>query len=174
MGKMSRDKGKVGEREIAAILKENGFADARRGVQYKGGAGSPDVVGLPGIHIEVKRVEALQLWPAMEQAKAEAAVGEMPVVLHRKNNKPWVAILPLEDFLRMRQERAALQDMLRTALDQTSNPPVIVKEQPEDSDWEKLKDENRRLRAALDERNGANDDMPDLTKINWNEEFERG
>lgn len=108
MGKASRDKGKVGEREVANILKDHGY-EARRGVQYQGGPGSPDVVGLPGVHIEVKRTERLKLWEAVQQAHEERRCDyelgsgqvytEMPVVLHRTNNKPWVAILPLEDFL---------------------------------------------------------------------------
>ena len=74
MGKPSRDKGKRGEREIAGLLRDYGY-DARRGVQYHGGADSPDVVGLPGVHIEVKRTETLSLYPAMEQAKHDAAQG---------------------------------------------------------------------------------------------------
>jgi hypothetical protein len=43
IGMDSRRKGKVGEREFAALLREHGF-DARRGVQYSGGVDSPDVV----------------------------------------------------------------------------------------------------------------------------------
>ena len=39
----SRQKGKVGEREFAALLRVQGF-DARRGVQFCGGVDSPDVV----------------------------------------------------------------------------------------------------------------------------------
>lgn len=99
MGKMSRNKGKAGERELARILREHGY-DARRGVQYHGGADSPDVVGLAGVHIEVKRVEALRLWDALEQSRADAG-GDMPVVMHRKNGQPWVVIQPLEDWLKL-------------------------------------------------------------------------
>lgn len=58
----SKRKGKVGEREFAALLREHGF-DARRGVQFSGGADSPDVVSdaLAWLHIEVKRTQALNL-----------------------------------------------------------------------------------------------------------------
>lgn len=97
MGKMSRNKGKTGEREIASILREYGY-DARRGVQYHGGADSPDVVGLPGIHIEVKRTERLSLYDAMAQAKHDCG-SNIPVVMHRKNNCEWVAIMRLSDFM---------------------------------------------------------------------------
>ena len=97
MGKMSRNKGKTGEREIASILREYGY-DARRGVQYHGGADSPDVVGLPGIHIEVKRTERLSLYDAMAQAIHDCGTN-IPVVMHRKNNCEWVAIMRLPDFM---------------------------------------------------------------------------
>lgn len=98
MGGMSRNKGKAGEREVANILRNRGY-DAHRGVQYHGGPDSPDVVGLPGIHIEVKRVERLLLYPSVEQSRNDAGQGEIPIVVHRPNNKPWIAILDFEDFL---------------------------------------------------------------------------
>lgn len=97
MGKTSRDKGKRGEREVAAILRSYGY-DARRGVQYQGGEDSPDVVGLPHIHIEVKRTERLDLYGALSQAKGDCGK-DMPIVVHRKNNCEWVVIQPLEDWL---------------------------------------------------------------------------
>lgn len=100
MGKLSRDKGKVGEREVAALLREYGF-DGKRGVQYKGGAGSPDVTGLPGFHIEVKRAEKLNLEGAMAQSWDEAGEDEIPIVLHRKSHSPWVVIIGAEDFLKL-------------------------------------------------------------------------
>ena len=52
----------MGEREFAALVREHGF-DARRGVQFAGGADSPDVVSeaLRFLHIEVKRTQALNL-----------------------------------------------------------------------------------------------------------------
>lgn len=98
MGKASRDKGKRGERELASKLREYGY-DAHRGVQYKGGADSPDVTGLPGIHIEVKRTERLSLYDALAQSKHDAGENEMPVVVHRKNDCEWVVIQPLKDWI---------------------------------------------------------------------------
>lgn len=96
----SRQKGKRGELELAKILRENGY-EARRGVQYKGGSDSPDVVGLPGMHIECKRVERLDLTAAYEQSFGEAGDGEIPLVVHKKNGEPWFVTLTLEDFIRM-------------------------------------------------------------------------
>lgn len=100
MGKLSKTKGKVGEREVAALLREFGY-EGKRGVQYQGGNDSPDVQGLPGFHIEVKRVEALQLWPAMEQAKGDAKEGDVPVVFHRPSRRDWVVILDAREFLKI-------------------------------------------------------------------------
>jgi hypothetical protein len=100
MGKLSRDKGKVGEREVAALLREYGF-EGKRGVQYQGGKDSADVTGLPGFHIEVKRTEKLNLEAAMVQAGEDAADVNTPVVFHRKSKNGWVVIMRAEDFLGM-------------------------------------------------------------------------
>lgn len=98
MGRMSRNKGKVGEREVAELLRSHGFA-ARRGIQFAGGPDSPDVIGLPGAHIEVKRTESLRLYPALEQAMQDRKQGDLATVWHRQNGRSWVVILPVEDFL---------------------------------------------------------------------------
>jgi hypothetical protein len=105
----SREKGKAGELELAAFLREHGFTEARRGQQFKGGSESPDVVGVPGHHIECKRVEALSLYDALAQAQRDAGPGDIPIVAHRRNGKPhhplpWLAILTLDDYLLMVRE----------------------------------------------------------------------
>jgi Holliday junction resolvase len=96
MGRMSRQKGKRGEREAAAELAVVFGCEARRGVQYQGGPDSPDVV-LEGVavHVEVKRTETLSLYAATDQARDDAG-GKIPLVLHRRNGKAWVAIVELE------------------------------------------------------------------------------
>lgn len=96
----SRTKGKRGELELAKALRLYGY-DARRGQQYNGGADSPDVIGLPGVHIEVKRVERLNLTEAYAQAFRDAAPGEISAVFHRKNREPWMVTVTLEDFLKL-------------------------------------------------------------------------
>lgn len=92
---------KKGERELAAILKSYGYEDSRRGQQYCGSNGDADVVGLPGIHIECKRVEKLNIYDAVEQSKNDARTGEMPVVMHRKNRKEWLVTMPLDDWMEL-------------------------------------------------------------------------
>lgn len=115
MGKLSRDKGKVGEREVAALLREYGF-EGKRGVQYQGGKDSADVTGLPGFHIEVKRTEKFALYPAMAQAERDRALESKPVVFHRKSKNDWVVVLYAKDFLDIVLDRGALgAALLRSA-----------------------------------------------------------
>ena len=100
MGRMSRQKGKRGERECAAELAELFGVTARRGVQYQGGPESPDVVleGVP-IHVECKRVERLDLYAAITQANADASSDAVPIVWHRRNNQPSVVIVETSRLL---------------------------------------------------------------------------
>jgi hypothetical protein len=94
-GKRSRDKGKRGEREARDALIEHLICSARRGQQHCGGPGSPDVVtSIRGTHFEVKRTETLSIYAALQQAIDDAG-SNVPVVLHRRNNKPWLAIVEL-------------------------------------------------------------------------------
>lgn len=99
----SRKKGKNGELEIASILRDYGY-DARRGQQYCGKNGDADVVGLPHLHLEIKRVEHLNLYDAMAQAINDARDGEKPVVMHRKNRCKWLVTVGLDDFMELYRE----------------------------------------------------------------------
>lgn len=107
MGKASNDKGKRGERELAQFLRAHGYGGAKRGQQYCGADGSADVVGLPGVHIECKRVERLNLHDAMGQAKADARGGDIPAVFHKKNRGEWLVTMRAEDMLTMHREWGA-------------------------------------------------------------------
>ena len=101
MGKSQREKGKTGEREIAALLRSMGFEDARRTAQYAGNTGeAADVIGLPGIHIEVKRQETTKLHEWIRQAERDCGE-KTPCVFHRRNREPWYCTLPLIDFLQI-------------------------------------------------------------------------
>lgn len=94
----SKAKGGRGERELAAELRSYGY-DAHRGQQFAGGVDSPDVYGLPGIHIECKRVENLNIHKAYEQAVRDAAGQKIPAVFHRRNREKWMVTLSLDDFM---------------------------------------------------------------------------
>lgn len=102
VGKLSRDKGKRGEREFAALCRDHGY-DARRGVQYNGLDGE-DVIGLPGVHIEVKRTEALRIYEAIEQAARDAKAGQISIVAHRRNNADWLIVTRAEDWFPLYRE----------------------------------------------------------------------
>lgn len=104
MSAKSKRKGKVGEREAAKRLEERFGTPVRRGVQYQGGPDSPDVVGLPGVHVEVKRTEKLRLWEAINQAVAESPSDSVPMVMHRPNGKPWVVIVLFDDLPRLAEK----------------------------------------------------------------------
>ena len=96
----SRTKGKRGELEAAHILKKHGY-DTRRGQQFAGINGDADVVGLPHIHLEIKRVEKLNIDEALSQSIRDAKDDEIPVVMHRKNRTEWKVTMLFEDWINM-------------------------------------------------------------------------
>lgn len=88
-------KGKNGERDACDYLARLGFTGARRSVQYNGRGGPSDIVcdALPHLHIEVKRVEGMDLGTkmladAIERAKSDCG-NKFPVVLWRGNRQCW-------------------------------------------------------------------------------------
>lgn len=105
----SRRKGAVGEREFAEYLRLMGYPDARRG-QQRSGLDQSDVIGGPAaVHFEVKRVEALNVWNAAEQARRDAPFGDAPVVAMRRNGDDgWLAVLPMPVLLHLLKLREQL------------------------------------------------------------------
>lgn len=99
----SRNKGAAGEREIASKLRDYGY-ECRRGQQYAGINGDADVVGLKGIHMEVKRVERLNIEGAMSQSMRDAKAEELPAVFHRKNHCSWMVTMRLDDWIELYRE----------------------------------------------------------------------
>lgn len=105
----SRGKGKRGEREFAALLSEHGF-QARRGQQFSGGADSPNVVSeeLAWLHVELKRVQNLNLTDACVQAECDQARPGLNgkrklawIVAHRRNHAPWLITMRAETFFQL-------------------------------------------------------------------------
>lgn len=99
----SKQKGNRGEREFARLCRENGFHEARRGQQYNGLDGE-DVVGLPYMHIEIKRVERLNISKAIRQAIEDAKEDQIPMVAHRKNREEWLVTMRAEDWFILYKE----------------------------------------------------------------------
>ena len=103
MGRTQQRKGRGGELELCRILNEEGLP-VSPGMPLSFG-GTPDLVGLPGVHIEVKRTERLNLRAAMEQAERDALAFQdgAPAVFHRQNRRPWLVTMRLDDWIRLYQ-----------------------------------------------------------------------
>jgi len=99
----SRNKGASYERHVAGLFKAEGY-DARRGQQYCGANGDADVVGMPGLHLECKAVERLNLYDAMAQAKSDAREGELPVVIHKRNYHNDLVTMEFVDWIKLYRE----------------------------------------------------------------------
>ena len=99
MGGKSQRKGAHGERELAAVLRQYGY-EIRRGGSLSF-VEVPDLVGLPGVHIEVKRVERLNVPEAMHQATrdSERFRDGAPAVFHRRSREPWLVTMSLANFM---------------------------------------------------------------------------
>lgn len=84
--------------ELVKAINEFGF-ETRRSVQYNGQAGAADLIGLPGVHVECKRAERVQIGEWMDQAIRDAKGDELPAVFHRKNGQEWFVTIRLSDFM---------------------------------------------------------------------------
>lgn len=98
-GSSSARKGANGERELAAVLREYGYNIERGGSMSFGEV--PDLTGLPGIHIEVKRRERLNVPEAMKQAQrdSERFKDGAPAVFHRRSHESWLVTMRLTDWI---------------------------------------------------------------------------
>lgn len=101
MGKASQRKGRSGELELCRILRDHGLP-VSPGLAVSFGD-TPDLVGLPGVHVECKRGERLNLRAAMDQAERDAAFFHdgAPAVFHRSNRQPWLVTMKLSDWIRL-------------------------------------------------------------------------
>ena len=102
-GRKSRNKGKTGELELSKILSRMLGVNAHRSQQFCGANHDGDVSGVPGIHVECKRTESgtTTVYKWLDQAEADARLGDVPVVFHRKNNMPWLAVVDLSDLVEL-------------------------------------------------------------------------
>lgn len=87
--------------EICRIFQAHGI-DAQPGQAVSYGA-TPDVVNIPGVHPEIKRVERLNVPEAMAQAvrDSEKFNDGMPVLFHRRNRQGWLCTMRLEDWMQI-------------------------------------------------------------------------
>ncbi len=100
-GRAARRRGHVAECRVAAYLRDHGFPDAatsRSALGHDGTRQPGDIVGVPGLCIDVKDVarSAFPTW--LRQARAEAEPGGLiPVVVRRTRGNPdvgeWIAVV---------------------------------------------------------------------------------
>ncbi len=115
----SRAKGARGEREFAEYLRAHGF-QARRGQQFAGGQDNPDVISdIPGVHWEVKRVEAGNPYSWLDQAIGDSG-NKLPVVAHKRNRRDWIGVLRMDDLVGLLRAHA-INEGVRTAASDPSN-----------------------------------------------------
>lgn len=122
-GKGSRRKGAAGELEACHELGSRFGWRARRTAPMQAGHANeyPDIVcdQTPGLFLEVKRVEKLNVQKALGVA-AKQAGRKVPILLHRTNRSPlgWLLTLRLEDLPRLchAYQLAADEQMVATEL----------------------------------------------------------
>lgn len=103
MGRSSQRKGRAGEIELSIILRDYGIS-ATPGEPLNYGT-VPDLVGIDGIHAEVKRVERLNVPEAMRQAirDSEKFKDGLPALFHRRNREKWLVTMQLDDWMKIYQ-----------------------------------------------------------------------
>lgn len=101
-GKVSRDKGQRGERELRDLFRAAGYEAERGGQQSAGPRGIEQDVrhSIPGIWAECKRVEAFScLTRAIDQARKDSTGADLvPTVWSRTNRDEWLVTLPASAF----------------------------------------------------------------------------
>ena len=101
IGRKSQAKGRGGEMELSRILQGYGYpVEPGQAVSY---GATPDLTGLPSVHIECKRVERLNVVEAMAQAirDADRFHDGAPTLFHRRNRQPWLVTMRLEDWMKL-------------------------------------------------------------------------
>ncbi len=101
-GRSAQAKGRRAEIELAHFLQAHGYSKAAPGRPLNYGT-EPDITGIPGLHIECKRHEKLELtkWYAQAAADAERMQDGRPAVIYRRNRQQWMIALSLADFLEL-------------------------------------------------------------------------
>jgi len=108
-GRGAKAKGDKFERELATYINEAVGTNATRAPLSGGGSvfasGGADLLGVPDLFIEAKRVERLNFLDAMRQAernKAATGCPDMAVVVNRRNRQTTgesLCVLRLDDLL---------------------------------------------------------------------------
>ena len=130
MGRTSREKGKRGEREFAAFLRDLGL-EARRTQQFSGTEGTADVSSsLNGVHLEVKRYAGIAAFRFLEQAERDSDRDDLPVVAMREDRGEWAIMFRAKDLERMAATIVDALEMSRATSDSSpsSSPGGTVED----------------------------------------------
>ena len=101
MSRSQQQKGRRAEIELAEILSGHGY-DVRPGKAVSFGE-EADLIGLPGVHIESKRRERVDISGALKQARADAErFGDgAPAVFFRGNRQKWRVVMELDEWIEL-------------------------------------------------------------------------
>ncbi len=101
MGKLSRDKGKRGERLARDWWRDNlGLERVARGRQFRGGPDSPDITETLKFHTEVKvGAKCPSAYAAIAQSEADCPHSKFPLVQMKKDRSQWLFVMPEETFI---------------------------------------------------------------------------
>ncbi|PYO40132.1 MAG: hypothetical protein DMD33_18785 [Gemmatimonadetes bacterium] len=109
MSRSERDKGRRGEREVAAIHEAHGATV--RGLEGGGDhAISYGANASVRLHSECKRQETARPWAWILQAASEAPPGSIPVVHFRRSRSRWLAIIDAEELAELCRKAAGWGD----------------------------------------------------------------
>jgi len=102
----SRTKGASGERQAARAIEEafglpHGCLCRNMGEQARNGKGG-DILGIPGVHIEVKWCKVIHITRWVAQAEADALADDIPVIVYRVDGDTrWRVHFRLEDSVEL-------------------------------------------------------------------------
>ena len=110
MGRKSQAKGRSGELELARILQGYGYpVEPGQAVSY---GATPDLTGLPGVHIECKRAQQQNLYAWLDQSRRDADKfpDGLPAVFWRKNRCPWLVVMDLRDWVSLYERQKSTKN----------------------------------------------------------------
>ena len=123
----AKRKGDDYERELAAYINDKVGTKSFRAPLSGGGnvgmSGGADLLGVPELFVEAKRVERLNFHDALRQAERNAEKtesSETPIVINRKNRQPTgdsLCLVRLDEFLKFYKAYLVQQGQIDTESD---------------------------------------------------------
>jgi len=95
MSIFSRSKGARGERELLYMLAADLGVPLKRNLSQTRNGGA-DCLDIPGIALEIKRHERLNIPEWWRQACAQATPDDRPILAYRQSRRPWTFIVPTD------------------------------------------------------------------------------